>query len=33
MEAVITKRFTEKKILKILKEKDDGVRIKDLCAF
>ncbi len=28
----MTKRFTEKKILKILKEKEDGTQIKDLCA-
>ena len=28
----MTKRFTEKKILKVLKEKEDGARIKDLCA-
>ncbi|MGU9961512.1 MAG: transposase [Candidatus Puniceispirillales bacterium WSBS_2018_MAG_OTU23] len=28
----MTKRFTKKKILKVLKEKEDGARIKDLCA-
>ena len=32
MKTPTRKRFTEKKILKILKEKEDGARIKDVCA-